>query len=122
MNAEDVGRLQPRPGAGQCAHDHLLVGHGPLHGGGGELHEHLLGCSWPYRPPPEKRTLYLLSGADRLCAPYSPGLLSLTVWVTFPRLTARCALLTNPTAKLVTRGENFSHSMSVRMCAPLRSA
>ena len=53
MDAQDVGRLEPRPGAGHCAHDHLLVGHGPLHGGGRELHEHLLGCPWVYRYRPK---------------------------------------------------------------------
>ena len=86
MNAQDVGRLEPGPGAGYGPHDPLLVGHGPLHGGGRKLHEHLLGCSWVYRHPPEKRTLHVLSGADRLCAPYKVRCGALTRWRPHPRI------------------------------------
>src|SRR5574342_783591 len=70
VEAEDVGGLQPRDRPTQGAQDHFLDLHGPLHGGRGKHHGHLLGCPWLYPGPPEKRILHLLSGADRSCAPY----------------------------------------------------
>src|SRR5574342_1004110 len=72
VEAEDVGGLQPRDRPTQGAQDHFLDLHGPLHGGRGKHHGHLLGCPWLYPGPPEKRILHLLSGADRSCAPYTP--------------------------------------------------
>ena len=70
IDAQDVGRLQPGDGSTQRPHDDLLDLHGPLHGGRGIEHGHLL-RPWLYPKPPAKRTVHLLSGAERSCAPYS---------------------------------------------------
>ena len=69
MDAQDVGRLEPGPRAGHCAHDHLLVRHGPLHGGcRNSMNTSLAVHGLP--APPEKRTLHVLS-ERALCAPYT---------------------------------------------------
>src|SRR2546427_8775465 len=65
---ENIGRLQPAEGTTQGAQDDFLSLHRPLHGGGEPEHRHLLGYRCLYGTPPEKRTLHLLSGADRSCA------------------------------------------------------
>jgi hypothetical protein len=46
MQAENVGRLQPRDRSTQGLHQHFLQLHRPLHRGRGEDHRHLLGCLW----------------------------------------------------------------------------